>query len=343
MRKHLVVLLGLSGVAAAGIASADLSLAKPVPAVGAVNADTADLVPVRKRLAIRSAAQEKFLAVAKADPRTAQAKADLATAVKITDEKQRKAALKATATKWQAYRSEMLKKANIDADSLKAQVVAIPLMTALPPAKTSISAAVLANAPTVLTATSFTEQFTYKKDCQDGSDTWKFYGENTEVHASSMIADNDCGKVSAGRGARFELPAGVKKVEVTAEWVYDLDVGVLTYGVYGRADASTGLRIESLAGYPLTTIEGAAGLPTMSFPVRADSYYTISAECSALPWCEDSNSGTAKKTVSFPIDKPGAIIVTPYVSTGADADLHATASGKGLILDVKSISVKVYK
>lgn len=341
MRKHLVVLIGLSSVAAASIASADISLAKPVAPIGTVNADTADLVPMRKRLALRSAAQEKFLAAAKTDPRTEQAKADLAAAVKITDETQRKAALKTAMTKWQAYRTETLKKANVDLTAFKAQIAAIPLLTALPAAKGTVLSVNTTNLPTVLNAASFGEQFTFKKDCPDGGDTWKFYGENTQVYAASMVADSDCTKVSAGKGAKFDLPSGVKKVEVTAEWIYQLNADVATYGIYGRAYASTGLRIESLVGFPLTTIDTPAG--PVNFPARSDVYYEISAECDVLPYCEDSNTGTAKKTVTFNIDKPGAIVVVPYVNSGADADLHSAAVGKGLILDVKSISVKVFK
>jgi hypothetical protein len=81
----------------------------------------------------------------------------------------------------------------------------------------------------------------------------------------------------------------------------------------------------------------------MKFDSRTDDYISVDAECDVLPFCDDSNAGTARKTVTFDIDKPGGLVVTPYVSAGADADLQSNAFGSGDILDVKSVTVKVYK
>lgn len=339
MHKNLVVLVGLTCIASVGVASADgPTLTRSVPPVVAPTADTLDIQPIQKRLALRRAAQEKYLAVAKADPRFEQVKADLAATWKITDLAQRKTAMKATAVKWQAYRNEMLKKANLDASALKAQTVAIPMYKSLPVTSGWV---VPPNQPTTMTASSFPEQFTYKKNCPDGADKWAFSPQQTFVNAGSAWDDSDCDKVSAGKGARFELPAGVKKVEVTAEWAYHLEASVVTLGAGGIGYASTGLRAESLAGVTLSTSDMPSG--PVPWPVRSDAHVSISAECAALPYCDDGTDGTARMTMQLNIDKPGGLIITPYVNAGADADLTAGANGNGAIVAIKSISLKVYK
>lgn len=334
MRNNLFFLVGVSCVASASIASADgPSITRAPTVMSTVDVDNADVVPFKKRLAIRRANQAKLLAVASSDPRTEAAKADLIAASQILDRSQRLAALKAAGVKWQGLRADLLKKAAVDPAALNAQLGLLPVV------RTAPLALALPAAPTSTTTTvgAFPEQYTYKYECSDGSDKWTFNGERTSTYASSTPTSEDCTTVRAGKGAKIEVPAGTKSVEITVDWVYELDVDAVTHGIYGSARAATGVRFESLAGVPLGQVDTPQGKKDV--PIRFDGYLSIAIECGLAPFCGDAAEGTARKTYTLPVDH-GAILVTPYVQSSADADLISVAMGSARIKDVRPMKVK---
>ena len=87
---------------------------------------------------------------------------------------------------------------------------------------------------------------------------------------------------------------------------------------------------------PLSQVDTPAGKTDV--PIRYEEYLSMAIECSVAV-CWDSAEGTARKTYTLPVDR-GAILITPYVQSSADADLIAVATAQARIKDVRPIKVK---
>lgn len=297
-----------------------------------------DLPALKRHHGMRVSLDEKLVAVAKSEPTFEAARADLAAISKITDPAKRLVAMKAFGTKYKALRDTLLKKAGQDLPAMKRQLGRVPLQ-----ASSLTATRIVKPQPTdeTITMSEYPEQYTFKRNCPDGGDEWRFSGEKSTIELSSAAADNDCDDLRAGKGIRIDVAAGVKQVEITVEYVYDMDIAISTLGWTGIVTLATGVRFESLSGAPIGTVQLPSG--PQRVPVRFERYTAISAACDLLPYCGTSSAGTAKKTFFIDVDRAGPLLVTPYVAGTVDADMLASAWGMARIKDIRPFKITFHR
>lgn len=313
MKHHLTFLVLLAAAAAVSPAAADTSedaLSREADAEHA--AGTVFSVKTRSLVA--------------ADPRVAPLVAELRKASAIKDKAARKAQLDALGPRILGVRNEVAKKAGLDAAEVGRKLA--------PLGGPSIRRVPLAPMPSGMklgevTVTSFPKTWSFKYKCTDAGDHWDFDGSKVHVYAESAIADKDCLKIFAGRGAVVKIPAGAKKVTVQVAASIDLDVVASSFGAFGEASGVFGVRFHLVQGAFGSTPQG-----TLTSQMKGLIHvHTKNAFPNPIPvgldgfadTLQEGDSGTLT-SVDLPPNPGSELEVSLYTGGKVDADLQGYAS-----------------